>query len=104
MITVRFDFPDSQAATLKAKASAEGLTLEGWFQKIAAEQAPCSEGKARPKKSAYGLLAKAPAPLKRKSTKTAGLCFEDSLRTLRDRRSSRHARCLVVLAEEPQTV
>src|ERR1017187_9356029 len=32
------ELPDEQAAALKAKASAAGLTLEAWLQKLAAEQ------------------------------------------------------------------
>jgi hypothetical protein len=35
--------PDDQAAALKAKATAQGLTLEGWFQKMAQRQAPASK-------------------------------------------------------------
>jgi hypothetical protein len=30
--------PNEQAAALKAKASAAGLTLEAWLQKLVAEQ------------------------------------------------------------------
>jgi uncharacterized protein (DUF433 family) len=41
MTTVKIDIPDQQAAALIAKAMAQGLTLEGWFQKMAAE-APAS--------------------------------------------------------------
>jgi uncharacterized protein (DUF433 family) len=37
MTTVKIDIPDRQATALKAKAMAQGLTLEAWFQKIAAE-------------------------------------------------------------------
>lgn len=29
------ELPDEQAAALKAKAAAQGLTLEAWFQKLA---------------------------------------------------------------------
>jgi len=32
------ELPDEQAAALKAKASAAGLTLEAWLQKLAVEQ------------------------------------------------------------------
>jgi hypothetical protein len=31
------ELPDDQAAALKAKAAAQGLTLEDWFQRLAAE-------------------------------------------------------------------
>jgi hypothetical protein len=46
------EIPDSQAAALKAKAAAQGLSLKAWLGKLA------EEGTAiKPKKSAYGLLA-----------------------------------------------
>lgn len=47
------EIPDDQAAALKAKAAAEGLTLKAWLGKLAEE----AQGKRGPKKSAYGLLA-----------------------------------------------
>ena len=56
MTTVRIDLSDEQAAALKAKAAARGLSLEGWFQMIASQEAP-SPGVRQAKKSAYGLLA-----------------------------------------------
>jgi plasmid stability protein len=31
------ELPDEQAAALKAKAAAQGLTLEEWFQQMAAQ-------------------------------------------------------------------
>ena len=37
MTTVRIDIPDDQAATLKAKAAAQGLSLEEWFRALAAQ-------------------------------------------------------------------
>jgi hypothetical protein len=40
MTTVTIDLPDQQAEALKAKLAAQGLTLEGWFQKMAAQEAP----------------------------------------------------------------
>ena len=33
------ELPDDQAAALTAKAEAQGLTLEDWFQSLAAESA-----------------------------------------------------------------
>jgi hypothetical protein len=57
MTTVQIELPDDQAAALKAEATAQGLTPEGWFQKIASQEAP-AQRKLSPKKSAYGLLAK----------------------------------------------
>jgi hypothetical protein len=47
------ELPDNQAAALKAKAAAQGLTLKAWLGKLAD-----AEAKPKPKKSAYGLLAK----------------------------------------------
>jgi plasmid stability protein len=62
MTTVRIDIPDDQAAALKAKAAADGLSLEGWFQKVARQEAR-PEGVRTPKRSAYGLLARySPGP------------------------------------------
>ena len=46
--------PDEQAAALKAKVAAKGLTLEAWFRKLAEEG---DAARPAPKKSAYGLLA-----------------------------------------------
>jgi plasmid stability protein len=62
MTTVRIDLPDDQAAALRAKAAASGLSLEAWLQQLAAQQAEPSAERA-PKKSAFGLLARyAPGP------------------------------------------
>jgi hypothetical protein len=44
MTTVTISLPDKQAADLKARATAEGLTLESWFQKIAEREAPLGRG------------------------------------------------------------
>ena len=54
------EVPDDQAAALRAKAAAQGLSLQAWLGKLAREEA---ETRVKPKKSAYGLLAKyGPAP------------------------------------------
>jgi plasmid stability protein len=34
--------PDEQAAALKARAAAQGLTVEAWLQKLAGEESPSS--------------------------------------------------------------
>jgi hypothetical protein len=34
------ELPDKQAAALKAKAAAEGLSLEAWLQKLAEQERP----------------------------------------------------------------
>jgi hypothetical protein len=36
------ELPDEQAAALKAKAAAAGLTLEAWLQKLAEQEPPTS--------------------------------------------------------------
>jgi hypothetical protein len=36
------ELPDEEAAVLKAKAAAEGLSLEAWLQKLAQEERPAS--------------------------------------------------------------
>jgi len=36
------ELPDEQAEVLKAKAAAEGLSLEAWLQKLAQEERPAS--------------------------------------------------------------
>ena len=54
------ELPDEQAAVLKQKAAAQGLSLEGWFKKLAGEETGM---RAKPLKSAYGLIAEfGPAP------------------------------------------
>src|SRR5438105_3931635 len=54
------ELPDEQATALKAKAAAQGLSLQGWFKKLAEEE---TGPRAKPLKSAYGLLAESgPAP------------------------------------------
>lgn len=56
------ELPDSDAAALKAKAAAQGLTLQDWFHKLAAEPGT-AEPPLKPFKSGYGMLAKyGPAP------------------------------------------
>jgi hypothetical protein len=53
-MTLTIELPDEQVSALKAKAVAQGLTLENWLGKLAGEDVR----KLKPKKSAYGLLAK----------------------------------------------
>jgi len=36
------ELPDEQAAALKEKAAAEGLSLEAWLQKLAEQERPAS--------------------------------------------------------------
>ena len=46
-MTVKIDIPDRQATTLQAKAAAAGLTLEGWFRRMAEQEAPTGQTKDR---------------------------------------------------------
>ena len=39
MATIKIDIPEQQVSLLSAKAESEGLTLEGWFQKIVDKEA-----------------------------------------------------------------
>lgn len=56
------ELSDADAAALKAKAAAQGLTLQGWFHKLAEEQGAAGQP-LKPFKSGYGMLAKyGPAP------------------------------------------
>ncbi len=48
MTTVKIDLPDDQAAALKVKAAAQGLSLEEWFR-LRADQ------EVRPRKGRYTL-------------------------------------------------
>lgn len=40
MTSVTIQLSDEEAAEIKEKASAEGLTVEGWLQKLADREAP----------------------------------------------------------------
>ncbi len=48
MTTIKIDLPDDQAAALRAKAAAEGITLEDWFRRRADQEI-------RPRKGRYTL-------------------------------------------------
>jgi antitoxin component of MazEF toxin-antitoxin module len=48
MTTIKIELPDDQAAALKAKAEAEGLSLEDWFRRRADQEI-------RPRRSRYTL-------------------------------------------------
>ena len=50
------EIPDEQAVALKARAAAEGLSLEGWLKKLADEEANRTPQK--PLKTGRGMLAK----------------------------------------------
>jgi hypothetical protein len=45
--------PDDQAAALRARAAAQGLTLEGWFEMLSGVAVPTSQP--GPRKSRYSL-------------------------------------------------
>lgn len=48
MTTIKIQLPDEQAAALRAKAAAEGITLEDWFRRQADQGI-------RPRKNRYTL-------------------------------------------------
>ena len=50
-MNVTIELSNEQASALQAKASAQGLTLETWFQKLAAAEAPIVTP--RPRRSRY---------------------------------------------------
>ena len=59
-MALTLELAEVQVAALQAKAAAEGLSLEGWLQKIADQEA---EPRRKPYKTGYGMLAKyGPAP------------------------------------------
>ena len=61
-MSVSIEVSNEQLAVLKAKAAAQGLTLQDWLHKLADEE-PESTQPAKPFKSGYGMLAKyGPAP------------------------------------------
>lgn len=49
------ELSDSQAAVLKAKAAAQGLTLKGWLKKLAEDDLPAPR---KPLKTGRGMWAK----------------------------------------------
>lgn len=56
----RIEISDEQAASLKLKAAAQGLSLNAWLGKLAEAE---TGRRAKPLRSAYGLLAEfGPAP------------------------------------------
>jgi hypothetical protein len=61
-MAVSIEVSNEQLAALKAKAAAQGLTLQDWLKKLAGEEAePTQLGQQF--KSGYGMLAKyGPAP------------------------------------------
>jgi antitoxin component of MazEF toxin-antitoxin module len=68
MMIVQIELPDEQAATLKAKAAANGLTLEDWLQTLARQEA----SRQNPRKGRYSL-----AELLAQCDATAPLSEED---------------------------
>jgi len=54
-MTLTVELAEEEIAALKAKAAAEGLSLEDWLRKLADQEA---DSPRKPLKSAYGILAK----------------------------------------------
>jgi plasmid stability protein len=51
------ELPDEQAEALKVRAAAQGLTLEGWLEKLAAEGAlPADPAEQRPLQTAADII------------------------------------------------
>ena len=56
------ELPDDQAAALKARAAAQGLTLESWFEKLSGVAVPTSQpGPRKPRYSLAELMAQCDA-------------------------------------------
>src|SRR5438552_19101869 len=51
------EIPDEQAAALKARAAAQGRTLNAWLEKLAQEESPAGAPQ-KPFKTGRGMLAK----------------------------------------------
>ena len=61
-MAVSIEVSNEQLAALKARAAAQGLTLQDWLKKLAGEEAEPTQPH-QPFKSGYGMLAKyGPAP------------------------------------------
>lgn len=56
-MSVQIELSDQQAAALRAKAAAQGLTLEDWFKKLAGQE-PDQAEPCKPLITGYGMLAK----------------------------------------------
>jgi len=57
-MTVLLDISPVKEAVFKAQAQALGLTVEQWLLRLAEQAGPGQAKPLKPKKSAYGLLAK----------------------------------------------
>ena len=61
-MSVSIEVSNEQLAALKAKAAAQGLTLQDWLKRLAQEDVEATQSN-QPFKSGYGMLAKyGPAP------------------------------------------
>jgi hypothetical protein len=56
MTTVKIDIPDDRAAALKAKARAQGLTLEDWISLRLADEETAMEAVRSPQEAAARIL------------------------------------------------
>ena len=95
-MTVTIEFSNEQLAALKAKAAAQGLTLQDWLHKLA-DEAP--EPVSLPNHSNRATAcwrSMAPRRRLRKSTKTAERCSAALPKTSDDRRRRRHSRRALV--------
>lgn len=85
------EIPDAQAAALKARAAAQGLT-QAWLGKLAEESAAALPR--RPLKTGRGMLAKyGPAPTAEEIDRIGATCSAVSLKISDDRRCRGYAYC-----------
>jgi hypothetical protein len=56
-MSVTIELTNEQLAVLKAKAAAQGLTIQEWVQKLADQESELGQP-AKPLQSGYGMLAK----------------------------------------------
>jgi hypothetical protein len=63
------ELPDDQAAALKARAAAQGLTLEAWLKKLADIEGAVGRSSAR--KGRYSLAMPPPLAVRRKAWSAA---------------------------------
>jgi hypothetical protein len=97
------DLSEQNVAALEAQARAAQMPAETYLGKIVARALhgdQSAEQPLKPEKSAYGLLAKYPAPRKKRSTRTGGKCLPALAASRRDRGRCRHARGPLVSTEK----
>ena len=75
-MAVSIEVSNEQLAALKAKAAAQGLTLQDWLKKLAEDEEVEPTQPGQPFKSGYGMLAKyGPAPSAEEIDENRGQMF-----------------------------